>query len=501
MLLTQVLVSIVLCLLVYFWYRFRQIRTYWQRHGIPGEGLDTSMRGLGKQRSFVDIWLDTYRKFKGTGPFCGFYWGAGPAAFVLTPDLAKLVLIKDFNKFTDRGFYHNPKHDPLSGQLFMLDGHKWRSMRNKLSPAFTSGKMKMMFPTIVKIAEELTNLLADVQKQDAVIEMKDLMARFTTDVIGTCAFGVECNSLKDPNSEFRVMGRKAVTDQRLGPRTRAFINTFPNVARFLGIKTIPDHISKFYMGIVRENIEYREKNGIRRNDFFDMLLDLKNKKLLKSEDGEEVSITVGELAAQAYLFLIAGFETSSTTLSFALYELAQHEDVQQRARDEILEVMARHGDKLTYECMSEMVYLNQIISETLRLYTVLPILNRQCLEDYPVPGFPKYVIKRNMRVLIPAGAMHRDPDLYTNPDKFDPEHFSPEKVAQRDVIEFLPFGEGPRNCIGMRFGQMQARVGLACLLSNFKFIVCDKTPIPMVLNKSSFLVSSQDGIYLQVDKL
>ncbi|XP_017463302.1 PREDICTED: cytochrome P450 6a9-like, partial [Rhagoletis zephyria] len=204
---------------------------------------------------------------------------------------------------------------------------------------------------------------------------------------------------------------------------------------------------------------------------------------------------------QAYLFLIAGFETSSTTLSFALYELAQHEDVQQRARDEILEVMARHGDKLTYECMSEMIYLNQIISETLRLYTVLPILNRQCLEDYPVPGFPKYVIKRNMRVLIPAGAMHRDPDLYTNPDKFDPEHFSPEEVAQRDVIEFLPFGEGPRNCIGMRFGQMQARVGLACLLSSFKFSVCDKTPIPMVLNKSSFLVSSQDGIYLQVDKL
>ncbi|XP_011194314.2 cytochrome P450 6a9 [Zeugodacus cucurbitae] len=500
----SILLALVLGLIGYIAYSMRQSLSYWQQLGIPCEEPDSksgNITGLGSTRSFADIWLHTYKKFKGTGPFCGFYWGRGANVFVLTPELAKLVLIKDFNKFTDRGFYTNVKHDPLSGQLFLLDGHKWRSMRSKLSPTFTSGKMKLMYPVIVRVGEELANMFAKMQKEDPVIEVKELLARFTTDVIGTCAFGIECNSLKDPNSEFRVMGRKALTDVRFGPYARFFVNTFPNLARFLRVKMVPDHITDFYMRIVRENIEYREKNNIRRNDFFDMLLDLKNNKLMKSEDGQSMSITVEELAAQAYVFLIAGFETSSTTLSFALYELAQHQDVQDRARQEINEVLERYDGQFTYECMSEMVYLNQIISETLRLYTVLPVLNRKSLVDYPVPGHPKYMIKKNMKVLIPVGAMHRDPDLYPNPDDFNPDNFAPEKVAKRDCIEFLAFGEGPRNCIGMRFGQMQVRVGLAYLLKNFKFSVCDKTPIPMQYNLASYLVSSKSGIYLRVDKV
>lgn len=498
------LLAIVLGLVGYIIYHLRQNMSYWRRLGIPCDEPDIfsgNTAGLGKTRGFADIWMDTYKKFKGSGPFCGFYFGRGVSAFVLTPELAKLVLIKDFNKFADRGFYTNVKDDPLSGQLFLLDGHKWRNMRSKLSPTFTTGKMKMMYPVIVRVGEELTNVLAEMRKENSVIEVKELLARFTTDVIGTCAFGIECNSLKNPNSEFRVMGRKAMTDVRFGPLARMLVNAFPNLARFLHVKMIPDHITDFYMRIVRENIEYREKNNIRRNDFFDMLLDLKNNKSIKSEDGQNISITVEELAAQAYVFLIAGFETSSTTLSFALYELAQHEDIQERARREVSKVLECHDGEFTYECMSEMVYLNQIISETLRLYTVLPVLNRKSLEDYPVPGHPKYVIKKNMKILIPVGAMHRDPDLYPNPDVFNPDNFASEKVAKRDCIEFLAFGEGPRNCIGMRFGQMQVRVGLAYLLKNFRFTVCDKTPIPMRYNLASFLISSKSGIYLGVDQV
>ncbi|NP_001306219.1 cytochrome P450 6a68 [Ceratitis capitata] len=474
-------------------------KNYLLELGIPLQDRNIM---AGRTCSFFEVWLATYRKFKGTGPFCGFYLGGGnPDIFVLTPELAKLVLIKDFNKFTDRGFYTNVKHDPLSGQLFMLDGHKWRSMRTKLSPTFTSGKMKLMYPIVVKVAEELSNMFENLRQEDAVVEIRDLVARFTTDVIGSCAFGIECNSLKNPNSEFRVMGKKTLTDVGISRFGRIFAHTFPDLARFLRIKLIPDHITEFYMRIVRENIEYRERNKIRRNDFFDMLLDLKNNKLMKSEDGHDMSITVEELAAQAYVFLVAGFETSSTTLSFALYELAQHQAVQERVRKEILEVLDRHSGEFTYESMAEMTYLNQVILETLRLYTVLPVLNRKCLEDYVVPGHPKYVIKKNKRILIPVGAMHRDPDLYPNPDVFNPDHFSPEKVAKRDSIEFLAFGEGPRNCIGMRFGKMEVLIGLVSLLRNFRFSVCDKTTIPMEYNVASYLVSPKSGIYLRVDRL
>jgi len=139
--------------------------------------------------------------------------------------------------------------------------------------------------------------------------------------------------------------------------------------------------------------------------------------------------------------------------------------------------------------------------ETLRLYTVLPVLNRECLEDYEVPGHPKYVIKKGMPVLIPCGAMHRDEKLYANPNTFNPDNFSPERVKERDSVEWLPFGDGPRNCIGMRFGQMQARIGLALLIKDFKFSVCEKTTIPMTYNKEMFLIASNSGIYLKAERV
>jgi len=118
-----------------------------------------------------------------------------------------------------------------------------------------------------------------------------------------------------------------------------------------------------------------------------------------------------------------------------------------------------------------------------------------------VPENPKYVIKKGMPILIPAGAMHRDERLYPNPDTFDPENFSSDRVKERDSIEWLPFGDGPRNCIGMRFGQMQARIGLALLIKDFRFSVCEKTTIPIKYDKQQFLISSESGITLKVERV
>ncbi|XP_030572672.1 probable cytochrome P450 6a21 [Drosophila novamexicana] len=500
----SLLLTAVVALIGYLFLRLRRNMQHWQNLGIPCEEpyyLMGNLAGVRTKRAFPDIWIHYYNKFRGTGPFAGFYWFQRPAAFILEPFLVKHILIKDFNKFTDRGFFHNPEDDPLSGQLFLLDGHKWRSMRNKLSSTFTSGKMKFMFPTIVKIGHEFVDVFGEMTAKSSIIEVKELMARFTTDVIGTCAFGIECSSLKDPEAEFRVMGRKALTDQRHGALGIAFLNSFPNLSRRIHLKMTPEYIEKFFMRIVRETVAYREENNVRRNDFMDQLIDLKNNQLMKSETGESMSLTIEEIAAQAFVFFAAGFETSSTTMGFALFELAQNEDIQTRLREECNEVLARYNGELTYECIKDMEYLNQVISETLRLYTVLPVLNRECLEDFVVPGYPNYVIKKGMPVLIPCGAMHRDEKFYPEPNRFNPDNFKAERVKNRDSGEWLPFGDGPRNCIGMRFGEMQARVGLAMLIKNFKFSVCDKTIIPIKNHKESFLIASESGIYLKVERV
>ncbi|XP_070066619.1 uncharacterized protein Cyp6a2 [Drosophila virilis] len=480
---------------------------YWKNRGIPQDAphpLYGNLVGFRKNRVINDIVVEYYNKFRKTGhPFVGFNFLQRRSAFIMNIKLAKNVLIKDFTNFADRGQFHNERDDPLTGHLFNLDGKRWREMRQKLSPTFTSGKMKFMFPSVIKVSEEFVKVLQEevpAKSGGAIIEIKDLMARFTTDVIGTCAFGIECNTLRTPETDFRKMARKALVELRHGPLLTAFQFSFPNLARKLRMRMIPDDVHEFFMGLVQETIALREKENIKRNDFMEMLIELKQKGSFTMDNGEVVTgLDVGELAAQVFVFYMAGFETSSSTMSYCLYELAQHTDIQDRLREDIHIILQQHDGKLTYESILAMRYLDQVISETLRLYTIVPFLERKALNDYVVPGHPKYVIEKGTQVILPAAAYHRDEDLYPDPEKFDPERFSAEQVAARDSVEWLPFGDGPRNCVGMRFGQMQTRIGLAQLIKNFKFSVCDKTDIPLIYDPKSFVLGTIGGIYMRVE--
>ena len=360
-----ILIAIVLSLLVYGYKLLRQRYNYWQQLGIPCDEPTFWMgniTGVGSTRSFLDVWQEYYDKYKTTGPFAGFYWFFNPAVMVFDPALLKMIMIKDFNKFMDRGVFVNEDNDPLSGHLFNLEGNKWRHMRNKLSPTFTSGKMKVMFPIITGISKEFVNVFDKEVATNEIIEVTDLMARFTTDVIGSCAFGLEMSSLKDPNNKFRQMGRRSLVVQRYGQLGIAFRNSFPKFCRKLHMKETVQDVEDFFMGIVKETVRYREENNIKRNDFMDMLIELKNNKLMKSESGEELtSLSLEEIAGQAFVFLVAGFETSSTTMGFALYELAQNQDIQDKAREEVNEILKKHNGEFSYEAMKEMQYLEQIL--------------------------------------------------------------------------------------------------------------------------------------------
>ncbi|EDW08931.1 cytochrome P450 6a2 [Drosophila mojavensis] len=500
------LLTAVSALVAYFLY---YNMNYWKNRGIPQDPphpVYGNMIGFRRNRIVHEIMGDYYMKFRKSGhPFVGFSFLQRRSAFIMDIKLAKNVLIKDFTNFTDRGQFHNERDDPLTGHLFNLDGKRWKIMRQKLSPTFTSGKMKFMFPTVIKVSEEFIKIMMEkvpAKTGGAIIEIKDLMARFTTDVIGTCAFGIECNTLRNPDTDFRKMASKSLVEMRHGVLLTAFQFSFPNLARKLGMRAIPEDVHQFFMGLVKATIALRERENIKRNDFMQMLIELKQKGSFTMDNGEVVSgLDVGELAAQVFVFYLAGFETSSSTMTYALYELAQHTDIQDRLREDIQEVLQQHDGKLTYECVKAMRYLDQVISETLRLYTLVPFLERKALNDYVVPGHPKYVIEKGTQIILPAAAYHRDEDLYPEPEKFDPERFSPEQVAARDSVEWLPFGDGPRNCVGMRFGQMQTRVGLAQLIRNFKFTVCDKTDIPLTYDPKSFVLGTVGGIHLRVERV
>lgn len=300
-----------------------------------------------------------YTQMKGTGSqFFGVYGFSKPIAVVADPELIKAIMIRDFAHFQDRGSFSNERDDPLSGNLFALGGPKWRRLRAKLTPTFTSGKMKFMFSTVVKVADEFRRTLDSLlstngDDEGADVEIKDLLLRFTTDVIGQCAFGIECNSLQNPNAEFRQMGRNIFKLSGLRFFKFLLVNTVPGIAARLRLKLTPTNVERFFMGIVRETVEYRQANNIQRNDFMDLMIRLK-------EDGND-PITMNEISAQAFVFFLAGFETSSAVVAFALYELAANKQLQHRARKEIQTIQARYDGHLTYEAMMDMVYVEQIL--------------------------------------------------------------------------------------------------------------------------------------------
>ncbi|KAL6448751.1 hypothetical protein ACFW04_000513 [Cataglyphis niger] len=157
-------------------------------------------------------------------------------------------------------------------------------------------------------------------------------------------------------------------------------------------------------------------------------------------------LTLLEAIAQAFVFFIAGFETSSTTATFCLYELAQQQDLQDKLRKEIDEILKKHGE-LTYNAVNEMTYLHKVVNEAMRKYPPLPSLNRMCTEEINLPTTNIHIPK-GMLITIPLLGLHRDPSIYPDPDRFDPERFNEDKVAARHPYAYLPFGEGPRICIG-----------------------------------------------------
>lgn len=360
-----------------------------------------------------------------------------------------------------------------------------------MSTTFSSGKMKGMFPIVYSIGENLKQTFDGIVDQNPIVEVKDLLARFTVDVIGSCAFGLDCNSLKDPKAEFRIMGTKAFTQPRHKGIIDMFIFSFPKWAKALRLRQIHEEVHQFYMGVIRDTVEYRKKNSIKRNDFMNLLIEL-----MDSEDG----LTFNELAAQAFVFFLAGFETSSSTMGFALYELAQNQEIQDKLRAEINAQFDKNGGKLTYDSMAEMHYLEMVMKETLRKHSIVTNLIRHSLNDYAT-GDPKYVIPKDSMIMIPADSIHRDPDIHPDPEKFDPERFSPEETQKRHPLTWLPFGEGPRNCIGLRFGKMQTYIGLSMLLRHYKFHFCDETPKPLKPDLRNFVYSADGGIFLRVEKI
>ncbi|XP_055684924.1 probable cytochrome P450 6a13 [Lutzomyia longipalpis] len=478
---------------------------FWKNRGVPYV-KPTFPRGnfstLGKTEHFAEILKKFYFDLRDRGKVLGgIYFMTQPIGLILDLDFVKTVLVKDFQYCPDRPFYINEKDDPLTCQLFSVRGEQWRNLRSKLSPTFTSGKMKLMFPIVRDISDEFIKCLKRDLANKKELELGEYLSRFTIDIIGSCAFGIDCNSLRDPDTEFFAIGEKASKMALERTFKHLFMASFARLSVFLGLKSFSKDVTDFYTRIVRETMSYREKMNIKKNDFMSMLMQLQNTGSLEDDPTSNTEhLSFNQAVANSFLFLVAGYHTSATAMEFCLLELANHIKIQNHVREEITSVLKSNGNELTYEALAEMKYLGQVINETLRKHPPAAQIIRSITKNYNVPSM-NLVLEKGTRLFIPVLGIHHDPEIYPDPQKFDPERFSPEAVKSRHPYAFLAFGEGPRNCIGARFAMMQMKVGLTCLLMNYQFTPSDKANYPIEYKKSSPLLSPIGDCWLKVEKI
>lgn len=317
-----------LLILVFCWWLWNvQSNSYFKRHNVPY--IPASMLGghlkemILQRKAMCDVIMDIYNDpLTKSAPIVGVRFLHKHVLVVKDLELIKRVLVKDFNSFQDRRTYSDIKTDFIGGaNVFMAKNPLWRQVRAKITPVFTGIRMKQLFKLVNGVGDDLTRYLDRTIPDQKEMDVKDIAALYTTDVIATCAYGVQANSLQDPNSDFRKHGEKIFEFDTLRSIEYGLLFFWPEVAPWLKMRLFRKESTKFLTDTLIEVMDERQKNKIVRNDLIDVLLTLRRTK--ENANTDQVTYDDLTLVAQAAVFFTAGFEPTASAIGFALYELAK----------------------------------------------------------------------------------------------------------------------------------------------------------------------------------
>nr|AHL88981.1 cytochrome p450 3044B1 [Brachionus koreanus] len=440
------------------------------------------------------------------GKTLGFFMGSGPVVETTDLRLIKSVLIKDFSIFTNRKRIEAMMFEPYDHFLSLIKDEEWKSIRAVLSTSFTSGKLKSMSKLMMECSNQLNNHLKKVADQDGTFNGKDYFEGFTLDVICSCCFGFSVDSINDPNNEIIKHLKNLFLDSMTKDPRFMLIILFPKLATFLRKRNMLELFPKSSIEYLQDFDFYNNAKTQRINQNIEMIFiqsmieheENVEKNIIEQQhlsDDEETNwnlkdaryfkkkLTVAEIFSQAAMFLIAGMETTANTLNLIAYNLAKHQDVQQKLIDEVDQVLENNNGEIDHETVKKMSYMSMVIDETLRMFPAAVFLERLASQDFEFEGMK---IEKGQKIVVPLWALHRDPDLYPEPDNFDPERFSDQNKLKRDSNAYLPFGNGPRNCLGMRFALLEIKLALTNIMTKFRFETCEKTPTMIEIDSSGF---------------
>ena len=461
---------VLLTLLGFAAYKIHRARQHWKNLGVPEAPYNDILFGsmpfvsldiMFKRKSITETAKEQYHHpdIK-DHPVYGVYLFGLPYLWIRDPELVKTMLVKDFHHFADRigpqqrqMVSNNTWTDRLwNRQLIGLPANEWKDVRSTFSPIFSSGKMRAMVQFIHATSKSLADSLADNAETGKEFELKEKCGNFSMDTIASCAFGVDVQSFKNPDSPF-VKHAKSVFKRNFSEFVKFMVLFMPGGSKLMNALNIsiqkPDEAAFFYE-VIMGTLEYRKKTKTRRNDLVDMMVEAmasaNNDEAEQEEDDTDqyakdaqMSHKVNKknldeytIVATAMVMLVAGYDTTAQTLSYCLFELARNPDIQKRLQDEIDDALEDSDGKMPdMATVQSLEYLDMVFQETLRRWPALGFLQRAVTGGpYKVPG-TDITLTEGQEIVFNTVGMHSDPKYYPNPEKFDPERFSKENKAKR----------------------------------------------------------------------
>uniref|UniRef100_A0A182RDP0 Uncharacterized protein n=1 Tax=Anopheles funestus TaxID=62324 RepID=A0A182RDP0_ANOFN len=395
-------------------------------------------------------------------------------------------------KTTKKSYQYDFLEPWLGTGLLLSFGEKWFQRRKIITPSFHFKILDQFMDVFNKEADTLvTKLERHVNQQE--FDIYDYITLYALDSICATSMGVQINAQEDPNNEY-TQGVKKVSEyvfRRIFSVLRQFPALFVlySYAREQGrvIKRLHDFTNSV-IDARRKQLNQESKTlqqddySKHRDTFLDQLLKVKI-------DGKPLS--TADIREEVDTFMFEGHDTTTSGISFTILQLAKHQDIQQKLYEEIDTVLGEDARSiiLTNSLLQELKYLDLVIKESLRLVPPVPFIGRKLLEDMEMNG-----------TIIPAGTtlslnifcLHRNPEVFPDPEKFIPERFSDENEIKRGPYDYIPFSAGSRNCIGQKYALLEMKVTIVKLLASYRILPGES--IDQVRFKADLVIRSSGGI-------
>ena len=412
------------------------------------------------------------------GPLVEVRFGPVKQLVITSPELAQQILQgNNRNYIKEQYFMQFTRLALTSGNnLFTSDGDYWLQQRRMMQPMFHRKQIAHFGEVINHETSKLLEQWATHRNQEQPVDIADALMQLTMQIIGYTMLSVDIAQEQRALHEAYAFVSSDIVARSANPLVLPLWVPTPNNRRFTAaLGTIHQAL--------RQMIQRRQQQVEPQHDLLGMLLAARYE-----ESGGQLS--TAQLLDELFGIVSAGHETTSMALTWAFYLLAQHPEVEQRLHTEVDGVLA--GRLPTVNDLAQLPYTRMVIQETLRLYPPAYVTTRQAVQADTLNGYPT---RAGVKLIVNIYGMQRHRAYWTEPQRFDPERFAPEREAALTKFAYLPFGAGPRKCIGEALAMMEAQLILAAITQRYRLELVPERPVQP---DAAFFLRAKAGLWMRL---